>query len=108
MKKNSRIEISLNKNSSLFYLDLSSLILSKHNNVAQWEKYIRYDSYKDYKLYMICGYNRIPIYFSISTANVHNSKCNTLLQTFSSLCVTSMYFADKGYGNNNLIVMLIL
>lgn len=38
----SRIGISLNKNSSLFYLDSSSLISSKHDNVAQWGKSTRH------------------------------------------------------------------
>lgn len=52
---------------------------------------------------MIFSSNGIPICFSISTANVHASKCDSLLESFSKTYSSISIFADKGYDSSKLI-----
>lgn len=52
---------------------------------------------------MVCGSSGIPICFSISTANVHDSKCNHLLEEVAKAYPNLTIFADKGYDSDSLI-----
>lgn len=98
-----KIGHSLNSGIKEFYLDSSSLISSKHDSSAKWGISTRHDWYKGYKLHMLCSSCDIPISFSISTANIHDSKCNNLLRKIARDYPNSTVFADKGYDSDNLI-----
>ncbi|MCJ8341932.1 MAG: hypothetical protein MJH09_03635 [Cetobacterium sp.] len=53
---------------------------------------------------MICTSLGIPISFSISTANIHDSKCNYLLEKVAKDYPCSTIFADKeAYDSDSLI-----
>lgn len=99
----SRIAKSLIKEPLELYLDSSSLISNKHDNSAKWGVSTRHDKYKGYKLHMICTSLGIPISFSISTANIHDSKCNHLLEKVAKDYPYSTIFADKAYDSDSLI-----
>ncbi|MCJ8341923.1 MAG: hypothetical protein MJH09_03585 [Cetobacterium sp.] len=46
---------------------------------------------------------RIPISFSISTANIHDSKCSHLLEKVAKAYPNSTVFGDKAYDSDTLI-----
>jgi len=91
------------KNENTFYLDSSSLITSKLDKESRLGKSTRLGWYSGYKLHLICNSKGIPLSFEITTANIHDSKCDTLISTLSQIKPGADIFADKGYDSSRLL-----
>ncbi len=98
-----RIGKQLYKNETIFYLDSSSLITSKLDKEARFGKSTRLDWYCGYKLHLICSSNGIPFSFNITTANIHDSRCEELINSLSKIAPNTDVIADKGYDVSRLL-----
>lgn len=91
------------KDESIFYLDSSSLVTSKLDKESGVGKSTRLGWYNGYKLHLICNSKGIPISFDITTANVHDSKCKSLINSLTKIKARVNIFADKGYDSSKLL-----
>ena len=78
-----RIVSQINKDVNIFYLDSSSLVTSKLDKEARFGKSTRLGWYSGFKLHLICDSKGIPISFDITTANIHDSRCEGLIESLS-------------------------
>ena len=89
------------ENENTFYLDSSSLITSKLDKEAGVGKSTRLGWYSGYKLHLICNRKGVPLHFKVTTANIHDSRCESLLEFLSKTTKTSVdILADKGYDSS--------
>ena len=93
----------IHKGVSTFYLDSSSLVTSKLDKEAKFGKSTRLGWYCGYKLHLICNSKGIPIDFNITTANIHDSRCESLLKSLSRIKPGAEVIADKGYDVSRLL-----
>ena len=91
------------KNETTFYLDSSSLVTSKLDKEAKFGKSTRLDWYCGYKLHLICSSTGIPLFFNITTANIHDSRCEYLIASLSKISPGADIIADKGYDVSRLL-----
>ena len=98
-----KIGTQLCKNEYTFYLDSSSLVTSKFDKEAKVGKSTRINWYYGYKLHLICSRKGIPISFNITTANIHDSKCEELITSLGELNQECDVIADKGYDTSKLL-----
>lgn len=91
------------KDESIFYLDSSSLVTSKLDKESGLGKSTRLGWYSGYKLHLVCNSKGIPLSFEITTANVHDSRCETLISSLSQIKPCANVFADKGYDSSRLL-----
>jgi transposase len=91
------------KNEKTFYLDSSSLVTSKLDKEAKFGKSTRLGWYSGYKLHLICNSKGIPISFGVTTANIHDSRCEYLIDSLSNIKPSADIIADKGYDVSRLL-----
>ncbi len=85
----------IHKNGNTFYLDSSFLITSKLDKEARLGKSTRFGWYNGYKLHLICD--------SQTTANIHDSRCEYLIDSLSKIKPGANIIADKGYDVSRLL-----
>ncbi len=93
----------IHKNENTFYLDSSSLVTSKLDKEARFGKSTRLGWYNGYKLHLICDSQGIPLSFGITTANIHDSRCEYLIDSLSRIKPGADIIADKGYDVSRLL-----
>ena len=98
-----RIGSQINKNVNTFYLDSSSLVTSKLDKEARFGKSTRLGWYSGFKLHLICDSKGIPISFDITTANIHDSRCESLIESLSRIKPGADIIGDKGYDVSRLL-----
>ncbi len=97
-----RIGSQINKGINTFYLDSSSLVTSKLDKEARFGKSTRLGWYSGFKLHLICDSKGIPISFDITTANIHDSRCESLIESLSRIKPGADIIGDKGYDVSRL------
>jgi len=98
-----RIGSQINKNENTFYLDSSSLVTSKLDKEARFGKSTRLGWYSGFKLHLICDSKGIPISFNVTTANIHDSRCEKLIESLSAIKSGADIIGDKGYDVSRLL-----